>query len=113
VYTGATVIAVNERHDEDPSESALERVGIRELRNNVAAVVRRAGAGERIVVTVDGAPVAQLGPISGAGDLTIDDLVAAGLARPARRDDRPPTPDPVDPPVDARSRSVLDELRGS
>ena len=31
----------------------MERVGVRELRNNVAAVVRRAGAGERIVVGVD------------------------------------------------------------
>lgn len=99
--------------DTDPSDAALDRVGIRELRNNVAAVVRRAGSGERIVVTVDGAPVAQLGPLSGAGDVTLDDLVAAGLARPARRSDRPPTPDPVDPPVDARARPILDELRGA
>jgi prevent-host-death family protein len=96
----------------DPSDAALDRVGIRELRNNVAAVVRRAAAGERIVVTVDGSPVAQLGPLSGASDLTLDDLVAAGLARPARRTDRPPTPDPVDPPVDTRARSVIDDLRG-
>src|SRR5213592_4960645 len=43
------------------------RVGIRELRNDVAAVVRRAAAGERITVTVDGRPVAQLGPLEPAG----------------------------------------------
>jgi prevent-host-death family protein len=34
----------------------------KELRNNVAEVLRRAEAGEQIVVTVAGRPVAQLGP---------------------------------------------------
>jgi prevent-host-death family protein len=38
----------------------------RELRNNVGQVLRRAEAGERIVVTVDGRPVAELGPVSGS-----------------------------------------------
>jgi prevent-host-death family protein len=90
----------------------VERVGIRELRNNVSAVVRRAGAGERIAVTVDGVPVAQLGPLEAAGAATIDDLVAAGLAVPPGRRDRPPAPDPEDAPVDIRPGSVLDELRG-
>src|SRR5690606_14171409 len=40
----------------------VEQVGARELRQNLAAVLRQAAAGERIVVTVDGKPVAQLGP---------------------------------------------------
>lgn len=34
----------------------------KELRNNVAAVLRRAEAGEQITITVSGRPVAQLGP---------------------------------------------------
>jgi prevent-host-death family protein len=38
----------------------------RELRNNVGEVLRRAERGERIVVTVDGRPVAELGPVSGS-----------------------------------------------
>ena len=38
----------------------------RELRNNVSEVLRRAEAGERIVVTVDGRPVAELGPVAGS-----------------------------------------------
>lgn len=97
---------------DDPSGAARDRVGIRELRNQVAAVVRRAEAGERIIVTVDGRPVAQLGPLSPTADPTIDDLVAAGLARPPRRDDRPAPPDPIDTPIDARTGSVVDELRG-
>ena len=50
VYTGATVAGV-------------DRLGVRELRNQTAATVRRAGGGERILITVDGRPVAQLGPI--------------------------------------------------
>lgn len=35
----------------------------RELRNNVSAVLRRAEAGEHMTITVDGRPVATLGPI--------------------------------------------------
>ena len=37
----------------------------RELRNHVADVLRRAEAGERLTITVDGRPVAELGPMSG------------------------------------------------
>lgn len=36
----------------------------KELRNNVAEVLRRAEAGEEITITVAGRPVAQLGPTS-------------------------------------------------
>jgi prevent-host-death family protein len=90
----------------------MERVGVRELRTNVAAVVRRAGAGERIVVTVDGRPVAQLGPLDAPAATTLDDLVAAGLALPPGRRDRPEPPDAEDAPVDIRPDGVLDELRG-
>jgi prevent-host-death family protein len=91
----------------------LRRVGIRELRNDVAAVVRQAAAGERIVVTVDGRPVAQLGPVEPVGQPTIEDLVASGAIVAPRRADAPAPPEPVDPPVDARTGPVIDELRGS
>jgi prevent-host-death family protein len=91
----------------------VERVGVRELRNHVAAVVRRAGAGERIVVTVDGVPVAQIGPLEAPAATTVDDLVAAGLARPPGRRDRPAAPEAETAPVDIRPDSVLDELRGT
>ena len=68
----------------------MERVGTRELRGDLSALVRRAGAGERIVVTVDGRPVAQLGPVEPSdGAVTIDDLVARGLLQAACRPDRP------------------------
>ena len=90
----------------------MDRVGVRDLRNQVAAVVRRAGGGERIIITVDGAPVAQLGPLEPTGEPTIDDLAAAGLVRMPGRADRPPAPAPIDVPVDVRVASVIAELRG-
>ena len=90
-----------------------DRVGIRELRNSVAAVVRRAANGERIVVTVDGVATAQLGPLEPMGGVTLDDLVAAGLVLPPGRRDHPEPVELEDVPVDARPDRILDELRGS
>jgi len=53
----------------------------RELRNNVGEVLRRAEAGERVVVTVDGRPVAELGPVSGSRVVaTLSTLRALGTA---------------------------------
>jgi prevent-host-death family protein len=37
----------------------------KELRNNVAEVLRRAEAGEELTITVSGRPVASLGPAQG------------------------------------------------
>ena len=85
---------------------------MRELRNNVAAVLLRAAAGERIVVTVDGAPVAQLGPVEPSGAPTLDDLVATGLVEPPRRPGPAADPHPIDPAVDIRLDDVLADLRG-
>lgn len=39
------------------------RVASRELRNDTAGVLRRAAAGEALEVTVNGEPVAALGPL--------------------------------------------------
>jgi prevent-host-death family protein len=41
-------------------------VSARDLRNHTAAVLRGAEAGERLTVTVNGRPVAQLGPLERA-----------------------------------------------
>jgi antitoxin (DNA-binding transcriptional repressor) of toxin-antitoxin stability system len=68
----------------------MERIGVRELRANLAASLRRAGAGERIVVTIDDRPVAQLGPLEPIdGHVTLADLAARGLVRLPHRADRP------------------------
>lgn len=42
----------------------MDLIPQRELRNNVSEVLRRAERGERFTITVDGRPVAELGPHS-------------------------------------------------
>jgi prevent-host-death family protein len=91
----------------------MTEVGVRELRASLAAAVRRAGAGQRVVVTVDGRPTAQLGPLDDAGGLVaLVDLVARGLVVPPRRTDRPRPTDPVPAFAGARLDRLLRELRG-
>lgn len=63
-------------------------MNVRSLRGQLAQALRRAEGGERIVITVGGRPVAQLGPIESSNP-TIEDLIALGLLTGARRDDRP------------------------
>ena len=88
------------------------RIGIRELRAELATFVRQAGAGDRILISVDGRPVAQLGPIQPDGEPTLHDLAAAGLVRLPGRDDHPSEPPATSVPVDALPDHVMAELRG-
>jgi prevent-host-death family protein len=59
------------------------RMGIRELRQNLSAAVRRAERGETIEVTRDGEPVARLTPVT--YPTRLDRLIAEGRVRPALR----------------------------
>lgn len=89
-----------------------ESVPVRTFRANAATYLRRAEGGERIVVTVAGRPVAQLGPLDPAGEApTIDDLVARGLVVAARRSDRPPPDLRVDPWPGTRLDRLVAEVR--
>ena len=90
-------------------------LGIRELRGRLTSLVRRAGAGERIVITIAGRPVAQLGPVEPADrQVTVEDLVARGLVEPARRGDRPADPDTrIDTWTGGRLDRALREVRGA
>jgi antitoxin (DNA-binding transcriptional repressor) of toxin-antitoxin stability system len=91
----------------------MSRLGIRQLRSDVAAAVRRAGAGERIVVTVGGRPLAQLGPLDApAGQVHLDDLIARGLVLAPRRRDPFVAPEPVPVWTGARLDRLLREVRG-
>lgn len=60
----------------------MAEVGIRALKQNASAVVALAAAGETIMITDRGRPVAQLAPVPSS---RLEALVRAGLARPARR----------------------------
>jgi len=95
----------------EPPGTGVATVGVRELRNQVASVLRRAAAGERIVVTVDGRPTAQLGPLTAPGAPTLTDLAAAGLVEPPRTA-VPADPRPEDLPADVRLDRVIEDLRG-
>lgn len=44
----------------------MERIGLRELRQHASEIVRRAEAGEEVLVTVAGRPAAVLGPATPA-----------------------------------------------
>jgi prevent-host-death family protein len=76
------------------------RVGIRELRDNLTTLIRRVRNGETIEVTHDGEPVALISPLPRR---RIDQLIASGLATPARRrfDARLIEPLPVTGPMTA------------
>ena len=78
-------------------------IGIRELRADLAAVVRRAGAGQTVVVSIGGRPAARLGPV--------DEVLDPSIVPPRRAD-----PPRLDPPVTVWSGVRLDralkELRG-
>jgi prevent-host-death family protein len=57
-------------------------VGIRELRAHLSRYVEHVKAGEQIVVTEHGTPVARLMPLN--GERKIDRLIREGVVVPAR-----------------------------
>jgi prevent-host-death family protein len=81
-----------------------DRVGVRELRQNLSIYLERVIAGERLEVTDRGKPVAMLIPIR-PGATLVERLVAEGRAIPARArlEDLPPLP-PVEISDDLRRR---------
>jgi antitoxin (DNA-binding transcriptional repressor) of toxin-antitoxin stability system len=88
-------------------------VGIRELRADLAAQVRRAGAGQRIVVSVDGRTIAQLGPVEPEqGQSVLADLLASGAVVAPRRTDPFRLAAPVPVWSGVRLDRALKELRG-
>lgn len=91
-----------------------ERIGTRELRADLAAHLRRAAAGHRLVVTVGGRATAALGPVDTpiGDDATLDALVAAGLLVPPRRRDVGRLGAPVPIWSGVRLDRALREVRG-
>jgi len=88
-------------------------LGMRELRADLATHLRRAGAGQRVVDSVGGRAVAQLGPIEAEqGQTVLADLITAGAVLAPRRADasRPAPAVPVWSGV--RLDRALKELRG-
>lgn len=62
----------------------MERIGVRELRQNASRYLDRVRRGETIEVTSHGQPVARLAPIA-AGESLRERLISEGRLRPAER----------------------------
>ena len=87
----------------------MESVGIRELQQNAGPIVARAAAGETIIVTDRGRPVARLVPERVRGGL--DALRLAGrLIPPTRALSELPPPLPAEPGTQSLS-AILADLR--
>ena len=79
----------------------METIPLRELRNNASQIMRRVESGERLTVTVDGRPAADLVPHTGRRRfVSRDDLLTFFASRrptPTLRDDvRTLVPDTTD-----------------
>jgi prevent-host-death family protein len=85
---------------------AMTRVGVRELRDNISAVLRRVASGEAIEITDHGHPVARLVPLSHKS--VLDQMIAEGRATPASRSIGD-LPEPIK--LAPGSESVSDVLR--
>lgn len=85
-----------------------ERVGVRELRQNLSRYLRRVVAGERLQVTERGKPVAVLGPVE-ESETPLQRLVASGRVKPPQGD----LLDLAAPrgPISTRGTEALQELR--
>lgn len=87
-----------------------DRVGVRELRQNLSVYLRRVQAGERLTVTERNIPVAELIPLHADQD-PLARMIAEGLITPATRSLRdmpPPIEVPGDPYAGTRA---LQEIR--
>jgi len=62
----------------------MTRAGIRELKQNASALIRRVVAGETIEITDRGRPIARIVPLRGTG--VLDQLIAEGRATAAEGD---------------------------
>lgn len=72
----------------------MERVGVRELKQNASRVLDRVKAGETVEITEHGHPVALLTPLQAGDDF--DRLVAAGEILLGTQDVLEATPVPVE-----------------
>ena len=90
----------------------MAHIGMREFRSALATYVRRAQMGERVVITVDGSPVAQLSNMgSDYSGITIADLVARGVFMAPRRTGHWMPSDPLVLYSGARIDKALSQVR--
>jgi antitoxin (DNA-binding transcriptional repressor) of toxin-antitoxin stability system len=93
---------------------AVERVGIKNLKNNLSAYIRRVRKGVRVLVTDRDEVVAELGrpqsDIAGSSNPLLAEWIAAGQLRPALRPKKRLPASPVRLPA-GTARRILDADR--
>ena len=92
-------------------DPARRRTATRELRTQLADVLRRAAGGETTIVTSRGRAVAEIGPVGAPGTHDLDTLATAGLITPPAADRHPAPPGPASLPIDVRLDRLIDERR--
>jgi prevent-host-death family protein len=88
----------------------MERVGVRELRQNLSVYLRRVRAGESLEVTERGEPVALLKPLHEPDDV-LAELEARGLQIRRGKGDLADLPPPRKGRPGPPMSEILDELR--
>lgn len=87
-------------------------LGIRQMRAEASSVVRRAGAGEHLIITIGGRPIACLGPLTGLyRQVGLQDELALGLIIAPRRTGGWLPRDPVPIWMDLRFDHLLRSVR--
>ena len=91
-------------------------IGIRELRADLAAHVRRAAGGETTVISIAGSPAAALTPLAmsdePSGDTHLSSLIASGALIAPRRADGRVADGTVTTWANVRLDRLLGEIRG-
>lgn len=90
----------------------MNRIGIRDLRDDLSNQVKRAAAGEAVVVTIDGEPKAVLSPfVAKPGEMTLEELVRTGRVIPGPRVHEPRPPRVPGITGGRPTMEVMDEIR--
>lgn len=91
-------------------------IGIRQLRADLAAHVRRAAGGEATVISIGGYPAAALMPLATrdepAGDVALSSLLASGALIAPRRSDGHVADGTISTWANVRLDRLLREIRG-
>lgn len=86
----------------------MRRVSISELKAKLSQHLAAVKAGEELIVTERGRPVARIGPVGGEPrqDARLAQLIRAGQVRPPRTPGPAVDPDTLERPGDPKGRSL-------
>ena len=90
----------------------VNKIAMSVLRKELAGFLRRAKNGERMIITVDGKPIAQIGPLEPNGSLDMDQLVTSGLVNEPTSVSSTKKPALMSFPIDVSIETILSEMRG-